>query len=275
MRSWKRVTILGGLLIAVGAVATALISDDTSNVGRTATTLTAVIALSVGGSVLASGLVARLVSRQVFGLDFSEAVEALRGSSPLTRSHQSLDITLNAAGDAVHISAEHRFSLYGASLRRKRLVFQLYTDIARWGSAGGFSSVVEPDGTVLRGDSLKPHLKDASGKVRFEKPYVFHPKTPTAFIVETFGVFRYSDRLIWTVEHISNDFTVRINDCTGLDGIVDVKINHHREAEILANMSRRPSRQGTIIEFAYLGEILPYQGFELQWLLSANVLASA
>lgn len=274
MRSWIRVTGLGGVMIVVGAVATALSSDGARDVGPTAAALTGVIALSVGGSVLASGLVARLVSRQVFGLDFSEAVEALRGSSPLTRSNQSLEITLNLEGDGVRASAEHRFSLHEASYRRKRLVFQLYTDIARWGSAGGFASVVEPDGTVLEGDDLGRYLKEESGKVRFEKPYVFHPKAPSTFIVETFGVFRRSDRLIWTVEHISSDFRVRINDCTGLDGIVDVKVNHHREAEIVTNMSRRPAKQGTTIEFAYLGEILPYQGFELQWALAAAVVPS-
>jgi hypothetical protein len=227
--------------------------------------LVGLVALGLGGSLLASALVARIVSRQVFGIDITEAIEALRGSSLLSRSNQSLDITISRHEDEIRVSAEHRFDLLAAFPRRRRVPFQIYTDIARWGSAGGFDSIVEPDATVLVADDLAQYVTSEAGKARFEKAYVLFPGKPATFIVVTYGHFRCEDRLIWTVEHISSDFQVRVNDCTGLSGSVDVKINHHREPEIAANMARRRSHRGEVFEFEFLGEILPFQGFELQW----------
>ncbi|HWT94464.1 MAG TPA: hypothetical protein VN238_15820 [Solirubrobacteraceae bacterium] len=254
-------------MILVGALSTALGPDGAHGPRETVYVLVAVIALGVGGSILASGLIDRVVARQVFGLDVAEAVEALRGTSPLVRSNQTLVITLISEAAEIRVAAEHSFELREASWRRKRLVLRLYTDVARWGSSGGFISIVEPDRTLLEGERLANHVREESGKTRFEKAYTFHPGVPASFTVETFGHFRTNDRLIWTVEHISSDFKVRINDCTGLDGDLEVKVNHHREREVIANMTRRPYNQGRMIEFDYMGEILPYQGFELQWSL--------
>jgi hypothetical protein len=264
MKTWQRVFTLGLVVLVVGALAT-LVAGHPSGIVEIAATLVGAIALGVGGSVLASALVARLVSRQVFGIDVAEAVEALRGASALSRSNQLLEIRLDISGDEVRAVAEHRFDLLASASRPKKIPFRLYTDIARWGSAGGFYSVVEPDGTVLSGEGLERHVENIAEKARFEKTYVFHPHTPATFVIETFGLFRLSDRLIWTVEHISSDFKVRVRDCTGLTGQVDVKVNHHREAEISAHMVRRESPQGMVLDFAFLGEVLPFQGFELQW----------
>jgi hypothetical protein len=208
-----------------------------------------------------------MIARQVFGIDIGDAVEALRGTSAFTRSNQTLEITLEAVASGVRVTAEHTFDLLSSRRHRQRLSFRLYTDVARWGlDGGGFNSIVEPDGFVLHGESLQSHVQKAEGKAEFEKEYTFHPRRPARFVIETYGLFRTSDRLIWTVEHISSDFGVRIRDLRGTGRDVHVKINHHQAYDISKAMSPvRSAGQGRITEFAYLGEVLPYQGFELQW----------
>lgn len=267
MRSWQRVTLVGAALLLAGAVA--LVSKPGRNhaLDQGVLTLASVILIGVGGSVLASGLVARMVARQVFGIDIGDAVEALRGSSAFTRSNQTLEITLEAIGGGVRVTAEHRFDLLSARRYRQRLPFRLYTDVARWGpDGGGFSSIVEPDGTVLQGLALQEHVQKTEGKAEFEKKYVFYPRRPAPFVIATYGLFRDTDRLIWTVEHISSDFDVKIRDLRETDTDVHVKINHHRSVAISEAMAAvRATGQGRMTEFSFFGEILPYQGFELQW----------
>jgi hypothetical protein len=264
VRSWQRVLIIGACILVVGAVATVACANYSQGPLRNGVALAGVIGLGIGGSVIASALVTRLVANQVFGVDIGDAVEALRGASALTRSDQSLEITLKRIGEEVHISAQHRFNLLGSSKYIRRLPFSLYTDAARWGSGGGFYSIVEPDDTVLAGDALAQYLSEQEGKIQFNKMYTFHPGKTSHFEVETFGHFRRGDRLIWTVEHISSDFSVRILDRRG-EGKASVKINHHRRSEITDDMKERPTQEGQVIDFTYLGEVLPFQGFELQW----------
>jgi hypothetical protein len=267
VRSWQRVGIVGGTLLVAGAIALIAKPSHDHSFQQSLLTLVSVIFVGVGGSVLASGLVARMVSRQVFGIDIGDAVEALRGASALTRSNQTLELTVELAGNGVRVTAEHRFDLISARPYRQRLPFRLYTDVARWGAnGGGFSSVVEPDGSVLQEESLRKQVRTTEGKAEFEKEYDFYPRRPARFVIATYGLFRASDRLIWTVEHLSSDFDVRIRDLRGSPSDVHVKINHHRSGDISKAMGPvRPTGQGRLTEFAYLGEVLPYQGFELQW----------
>ena len=116
------------------------------------------------------------------------------------------------------------------------------------------------------------YVKEMPGKTQFEKTYRFAGGEPQAFIVETYGHYRRDDRLIWTVEHISSDFKVRVNNLTS--GQVELKVNHHREHQILANLLRRPSQGGETIEFEFLGEVLPLQGFELHWQVESGTTRS-
>ena len=267
MRSWQRISVLGVTLLLAGAVATIAKPGDEHQFQSGVLTLVGIICIGVGGSALASALVAHMVSRQVFGIDFGDAVEALRGASALVRSNQKLEIVLERVGAGVQVTAEHRFDLTSARLYPQNLPFRLYTDVARWGpNGGGFTVIVEPDGKVLCDSKLEDYVRTAEGKVEFEKDYDFHPRRPESFVVETYGFFRPTDRLIWTVEHISRDFSVSIRDRRHMAGDVQVKINHHRAPEISKAMAPpRDSSGGRITEFTYLGEVLPYQGFELQW----------
>jgi hypothetical protein len=267
MRSWQRIAVVGSTLLVAGAVTTVARPGHHHEFQLGALTVASIIFVGIGGSVLASALVARMVARQVFGIDIGDAVEALRGTSALVRSSQNLEITIASVDGGVRVTAEHRFDLLSARLYPQRLPFRLYTDVARWGpDGGGFNSIVEPDGTVLDPESLRPHLHEIEGKAEFMKEYTFYPRRRAHFVVETYGLFRPSDRLIWTVEHISSDFAVRIRDTRGGDATVGVKVNHHRAAEITkAMVPARDTGLGRIIEFTYLGEVLPYQGFELRW----------
>ncbi|HTA14583.1 MAG TPA: hypothetical protein VK781_06965, partial [Solirubrobacteraceae bacterium] len=198
MRSWQRVGLLGGALLVAGAIALIAEPGRSHSFQQGALTLVSVIAVGVGGSVLASGLVARVVARQVFGIDIGDAVEALRGASAFTRTNQILEITLEEVESGVRVSAEHRFDLLSSKRFRQRLPFRLYTDVARWGpDGGGFNSIVQPDGTVLEGGHLQKHVHKTEGKAQFEKEYTFHPRHPASFVISTYGLFRATDRLIW------------------------------------------------------------------------------
>jgi hypothetical protein len=261
--SWSRMVLFGGAGLVLGGIATAL-QAETSGTLRTTFAVVAVVAGGVGASLLASGLAARLVTRQVFGLDAAEAIEALRGTSDLSRSNQELRLTLALDGDDILVQAEHLFDVLGAGRWRRRAQFGIYTDIARWGLGGGFRSVHGPDGD-LTGHELDPYLHEVGGKPRFERVYSFRPGVPERFVVDTYGKFRKSDRLFWTVEHISSDFHVRVDNCVPVPGTIGLKVNHHREAQITENVRRRRAEGRDIMEFDFLGAILPFQGFELQW----------
>ena len=265
MRSTTRIILAGSIVLVFGALTSALENSADPFPGTTTTRVVGAILLGLGASLLASGVAARLISNQVVGLDIAEAIEALRGTSPLVRSNQTIEITLRAKDSTISAKAEHRFEVLSSFNRRRSITLRLYTDVARWGSDGGFSCVVEPDGTALRDEDLGHFVREVSGRPQFEKTYNFRPGVPEGLVVETFAAFRLRDRLIWTIEQISRDLRVRVNDYTGLEGQVDVKINHHRSREISEGIRRRTSRDGQVSEFAFIGAVLPYQGFELQW----------
>ena len=264
-REWRTINIIGSVLLVLGAIGTALINQSSQQPEKTIYSLLSIVGAGVGASLLASGLTTAILSRQIWGLDIAEAMEALRGSSFLYRANQSIEITLASNGQGIRIDAEHKFDLQGNLRKTRQVLFSLYTDVARWGAGGGFVCIVEPSGSVLRGAELENYMKRESGKIQFERIYTFKPGIGETFIIETYGEFRKSDRLFWTVENISTDLRVRINDYTGLNGDLGVKINHHRSASIEENFRRRPANSGTVLEFEFLGEVLPYQGFELQW----------
>lgn len=264
MRSWQRIFFTGAGVLIVGALLNIIYPDPPSGIVQHGVAVGSIIFIGIGGSVIASALVSRLIAKQVFGIDIGDAVEALRGTSPLTRANQTLEITLKRVDSEVHVVTRHRFDLFGSAKYPRRLPFSLYTDAARWGSGGGFYSIVEPDDTVLAGSELAKYVTNEEGKVEFRKMYMFRPGRPSHFEVETFGHFRRWDRLIWTVEHISSDFSVRILDRRE-EGGVSVKINHHRRSEISDDMKERRTKEGHVIELVFLGEVLPFQGFELQW----------
>lgn len=213
--------------------------------------------------MLASALVAVLVSRQVLGVNLHDLVEALRGPSPLARTAQKLCLKLEQDCDddqQIYVSAIHEFDLETDSAYIRRLPVRIYTDV---GMDGGFVSIIV-DGAPLVGADLEKCLESREGKEQFEKMYCFRPKRALRFQIRTFGKFRREDRLIWTVEQVSRDFEVSIVDARGSDGKCEVKINHHRRGEIDKGQWLE-SDDARKLKFNFLGEVLPYQGFELCW----------
>jgi hypothetical protein len=266
-----------------GAVVTFVHNAGADQFGQNMTEVAGVVLVAVGGSLLATALVARLVATQVFGIDVSAALEALRGVSHLARANQCLTITLEVKNGEVVATGKHEFDLLSSSRLPQTRDLSLYTDV---GDDGGFHSITEPDGTELTEDELKPPVDETEvtqdepkrlgereplvrrldGKVQFKKAYRLRPGTPSRFVIQTFGQYRCIDRLIWTVEHISRDFVVHIVDRRGVTDSLCVKINHHRRDDIVSNIQKHSDHQGTVeVTIDYLGEVLPYQGFELQW----------
>jgi hypothetical protein len=168
------------------------------------------------------------------------------------RQRQSLEITLERKGEEVLVLARHRFELYGSALYVRRVRFSLYTDAGRWGRDGGFSSVREPDDTVLMLERLDTLVTRSEGKEESSTPIRSTRASLPLLRSELFAVFRRTDRLIWTVEHISSDFSVLVFDRRG-EGRAHVKINHHRHREIAGDISRRCAQVGEVIAFTFLG----------------------
>ena len=112
-----------------------------------------------------------------------------------------LDIHLKDVDGGVRINAEHRFGLMASGLSRKAQL-RLFTDSGTRG--GGFLSIDGPGG-VLEGADLekRDYVRDEEGKPQFRNIYPVSHKTPAQFVISTYAEMRTSDRLVWTVEHIS------------------------------------------------------------------------
>lgn len=219
--------------------------------------------VGLGASLLATAVATRLISQHVYGIDVAEAIEALRGTSPFSRSNQTVEITLSRAAERIRVEAVHRFTLHVQGVRSRTLPFTIYTDLGSWGKDGGFLSVKGPDGYEVKGPEIKENTVERSGKAQYARSYDLSPSKPAEFAIVTFGLFRCIDRLTWTVEHVSSDFKVTVRNLVDGHDCLYMKINHHREAEIVGQPT--PTTTGYILSYDFLGEVLPYQGFELFW----------
>ena len=69
------------------------------------------------------------------------------------------------------------------------------------------------------------------------------------------------------MQDISTDFHVKIVNNTGVKNAFLIKVNHHREKEILGRMttiSKNADGQ-EVLTLDFNCEVLPYQGFEVMW----------
>jgi hypothetical protein len=222
----------------------------------------------VGASILATGLTSWLVTRHFTGVNVPAIVQALSDSSTFIRTNHSLELVFSLSGtDAVSVSGEHAFTLVNQRGRRARKTFAIYTDLGSWNRCGGFEAVVEPTGNVLLHKALEDCIVESHGKTYFSKCYDVNSKSSASFQFNTFGNYRRVDRLIWTVQDLSTDFSVKIVNNTGIKNAFLVKINHHRERDILERikvLSRNEEGQEVII-LDFNCDVLPYQGFEVMW----------
>jgi hypothetical protein len=223
---------------------------------------------SVGGSILATGLSSWMITRHFTGLDVTSIVHALSESSHFIRVNHTLELIFALTNnDVVHVTGEHAFTLLNQRGRRTRKTFAMYTDLGNMNNCGGFESVVEPSGHVLHHKSLEAYINESNGKKYFTNSYDINPKSTATFRFNTFGNYRRIDRLIWTIQDLSADFCVRIVNNTGIKNAFRLKVNHHRERDILDRLTRisknADGQEVIIIDFNC--EVLPYQGFEVMW----------
>jgi hypothetical protein len=241
--------------------------------------LVAVPLTGVGGSILATGLTGWLIARQFSKIDVNSIVQALVENTSFVRNDHSLELTFSLEDNGiVKVQGEHCFTLVNNRNSRARKFFKIYTDLGCWNELGGFESVVEPSGQVLQGAALVPFVSELNGKYYFIKSYDINKYSSSTFRFITFGYYRRIDRLIWTVQDLSTDFHVKLVNSTGVRNAFLIKINHHRERDIIASVTKIPELRGDeeeiILEFGAV--VLPYQGFEVMWNLDdpARTMAS-
>jgi hypothetical protein len=223
---------------------------------------------SIGTSMVASGLTSWLITRHFVGVDVTSIVHAVAQHSDFVRTDHTLELTFSVNADGqVRATGEHVFTLVNQRGRRATKEFAIFTDQGSGHRSGGFDSVVEPSGNVLQGDSLNAYISESNGKSYFVKSYDINHHSTATFRFNTFSLFRRTDRLIWTVQDISTGFRVRVVNNTGIRNAFTVKINHHREKDIVNRITTMPMTNGErevmIIDFN--SEVLPYQGFEIMW----------
>lgn len=126
----------------------------------------------------------------------------------------------------------------------------------------GFKLIKEPDNTKLQETELNKYIKYKYGKYVFEKQYELNPGAANSFEFASFDYYHLTDRLIWTVQTLSDSFSIQIINKTGFDTKeLDMKIHHHNEDKIIKNIKKNKNK----ISIDFNSEILPYQGFEVIW----------
>ncbi len=267
-----QIALYGSMMLLLGLVLLAIGSaHPTLN-------LLAIPLTGIGASVLATGLTSWLVTIHFAGVDVTSIVQALAESSAFIRSDHSLKLifTLGENG-LVHVRGEHTFTLTNQKDRRSRKTFEIYTDLGSWNNCGGFDSVWEPTGHVLQHEALEQCIAKLNGKTYFTKSYDVNSKSSATFRFDTYGNYRRVDRLIWTVQDLSVDFRVELRNQTGIKDAFLIKVNHHREREILDRLKIVSSHNDNEEVFAldFNCEVLPYQGFEVMWNLDKSIEGNA
>jgi hypothetical protein len=231
--------------------------------------------VGIGGSILATVIVNWIIMRQWRGLPILQIAEAMAHNTQAIRTRQHAELTFFVDEDKSRIMVEkrHNYSLWNPNFFPLHSTITMFTDASSLmhGDLGGFKKVEGPDGMVLEGKALKKCITDEPGKHTFLKRYELKPGDQNEFEFVSFDYYRLYDRLIWTVQNLSNDFTVRLINKTNHPNQFKIKINHHREKEILSTMKKEEDCLGEKC-FKFNSYILPYQSFEIMWDFSEDAL---
>lgn len=221
--------------------------------------------IGVGGSVLATAIVNWVLTYNLGNIPISSIVEALAQKIEFMRTKQEAELTFTLHNDRVRLEKRHRYHLRNTRHYTRPHRISMFTDTspATDTNKSGFILVLEPDGSQLEGARLAEYVSWEGGKHVFRKKYNLQPGDENAFEFRSVDYYRLNDRLIWTIQDLSEDFQVRIRNQTGRGNLFKVKINHHCEKDILDQMTVIDGSNEIIIEFN--AEILPYQGFEIMW----------
>ena len=234
------------------------------------TEVVAIPLTGIGGSILATAVVNWILTRRFESIPINSIVEALAQKTQFMRTQHEVELIFTIKNDKLHLEKRHKYNLHNPSRFRRSRTISMFTDAptSNPNSFAGFQLVVEPDGTQLEGDLISTHISHQDGKYVFSKTYDLQPGDGNSFEFRSHDTYRLTDRLIWTVQDISDNFTVRIINHTRFDNPFTVKINHHREKEIVEQMKRLDS--ASEIMFQFNCEILPYQGFEIMWAMDGT-----
>jgi hypothetical protein len=223
----------------------------------------------IGASILSTAVVNAILNVKLKDVLIKSVMSALQDKTKFIRHAHSLELRLSREENEIKVIAQHEFTLHNNSKLFKAIKkMAIYTDVGNFSQQrGGFESVEEPSGFKLSGEELKRQTVNENGKLYFRKDYTILPDGQARFGFTTYGYYRMVDRLIWTIQDLATDFSVKIINATGSQNCIRVKINHHNEEEIMERIhpywNKEEKREE--IRFDFNSEILPYQGFELIW----------
>lgn len=230
--------------------------------------------IGVGGSIMATAITNWISNRRLDGLPIDSLVEALSEKSKFIRQNQELNLIFSIVDNQLKVEKSHEFNLLNPGKLSAKHYISMFTDSplknSSTKSTGGFT-YVEGCGKKLTGAALSikdknSKVKDFNGKIYFEEEYRLKPGQNNKFRFVSFDFYRLTDRLIWVIQDRSSNFSVKISNHTRVSNRIKLKINHHREHEILSTSSRYDLGDNIeMIAFRFDCEIIPYQGFEIMW----------
>ena len=223
----------------------------------------------MGGSALATAVTNLILNRRLESLPIIAVAQALSEYTKLLRKHHQLTLRFTLEDNLVRSTRCHEYTLYNPGLLPRRHLVSMYTDATSWDhdNRGGFTLVSEPSGHQLQGEELQRHTSREDGRVYFRKEYVFQHGESRPFVFYSTECYRKQDRLIWSIEQLSEDLKVTIENNTGVKDALRIRIRHHKAAEIdrekIIHRNGTESREEFMFSFG--SEVLPYQGFEILW----------
>jgi len=203
------------------------------------------------------------------------AVGQLKRHEINTRYRHSLVLTLkpnedNEGNSSILVEGIHKYTLKNESLRDDCRDISIYTDLACSTKQGGFKKVDIKGKNIdieLAGERLENFIQTKHNKVYFSYTKLdFKRRSDVGFTYHTYGIYRLRDRLIWTVQDLSDEFNVEIVNETTYKLPLTIKINHSDD-DIIMSKSKPTINDGKAekYEVSFPAAVLPFQGFEISW----------
>jgi hypothetical protein len=228
--------------------------------------------ISIGGTGLISA-VFRFFPRIEFIRNklVPRAYKRFKEYAKRTRTRQSLSLLMTKTNHeghpAIEITGVHKYSIKNySSLMKLNYALRIYTDIGRKGqqNTGGFKHV-EIGQESFEGESLRQKLsydRDTT-KETFKHPVTIGKGDTENFVYHIYGIYQLHDRLVWAIEDLSDSFTLKVENKTGIDGKILFSFQHHDRATIIENIEW--NKESTFCKIEFPSVNLPYEGFEMVW----------
>ena len=248
----------------------------------------------IAGTLISIGGTATLTALTKFIYDFEfrrnevayKAYKRLKKYAQIVRHDHTLKLVLEKDDSldepTILVRGIHKYKLFNYSFVCSLPVhFEIYTDIGRQcgdAKSGGFERIIV-DHVPLSDYKLREYLVTKHHKQYFELKTVIQKRKEMQFEYHTYGLFQMKDRLIWTIQELSENFHIEVTNKTGYSiGEFDTnknennneiifKINHHHENLISQDkiICSKDDKGNDIYNISFDSEILPYQGFEMSW----------